>query len=168
MTDGVEGHRVSTAFYDLVKDLQLNYARSPWAREQGFAGWVRSLQGEVQELLDEAFGNKPSRCPTCIHARRDHVIKFDHVGHHPDCGAFGFGPGDAAAISEELGDVIGNIISLVIAQRAAGGADLVVILENARAKLHRRKPWLFDHAEAPPKTVEEENILYAATKQRVG
>ncbi len=75
--------------------------------------------------------------------------------------------GTRAARNAELGDIFQNCIELAQANERAGGAPLATILTNARAKLQRRKPWIFDPTMEQPQTPEEEHAWYTARKRQI-
>ena len=68
--------------------------------------------------------------------------------------------------AEEMGDVLGNWISLSLAIEAAGGPTVEDIVTAARAKLHARKPWVFDGSPVFA-TADEEHAAYAVNKAKL-
>jgi NTP pyrophosphatase (non-canonical NTP hydrolase) len=70
-------------------------------------------------------------------------------------------------VGDELGDVLWNWISTVLALEAIGGPSMDIIIQKARAKLRLRKPWIFDGSEVPSDP-EAEHALYLKMKAKVG
>jgi len=79
-----------------------------------------------------------------------------------------FSPPDLGKVADELGDVFWSAISAGIALEKAGGPSLAEVLERVKAKLIRRKPWIFNPAMAQPRDADEEQRLYTKNKVAVG
>jgi NTP pyrophosphatase (non-canonical NTP hydrolase) len=68
-------------------------------------------------------------------------------------------------LAEELGDVLWNTISTILALQKEGGPPLEDVLEAIRVKIRHRKPWIFDGSELTL-TPDEENLLWEQMKRR--
>lgn len=145
---------------ELCADLALNHKNSPWAQAQGSHGWVESLCSEAQELSDAIRlpRRPPDLCQSCKELRRGHPFAFQHEAHHVNCT---IGKLDLDAVRDEMGDVLWNLITLAIVT----GIDFDAVVQVARDKLRRRKPWIFGIGPMP-KTAEEERAMYTANKSK--
>ena len=69
---------------------------------------------------------------------------------------------DVKNLHEELGDVLWDLLGVVIIAEEQNGFDIKEVINNALVKLKRRKSWIF---EGKRLTLEEEKALWPKIKE---
>ncbi|PIN76391.1 hypothetical protein COV17_02605 [Candidatus Woesearchaeota archaeon CG10_big_fil_rev_8_21_14_0_10_36_11] len=70
---------------------------------------------------------------------------------------------DVKNLHEELGDVLWDLLGVVIIAEEQNGFDIKEVINNALVKLKRRKSWIF---EGKRLTLEEEKALWPKIKEK--